>query len=496
MRSENEQSQRNLGILVFGFKRPNSLGNVLESLRLQGYSQATTVFIDGDLHRSEYSYQCNESRLLQNIYTDCKFLIYNGNYGIERLMIDGLQYAFQRFNKIIVLEDDCFPSFDAVELFNQKLNALPDGYFSVYGHPFGIENEEGGITRFQGWGWATTQERLGQVLPILKFLYALDEHSYLDFIAKKLEDQSLIDKLSITPPRNCIDVLKKQFTWDSAISLICADLNLLHQYTNERIIFNCGMGGGTTSGHFRQEESCLREPPFNMILEEEVWQCFNKQLPMEIVAQKTFGLDGLDLKLREACSPRSSFFIELGAYDGVTQSNSLLFERKGFKCLLIEPSPVAFPKLCANRPTSINENVACTSSPNIKKVEIHELGLMSIGDELVQGSAERDSWYSRAQSFMDHEPFRYEQSATTLSQLISKHGFQGVGILSLDVEGAELEVLKGLDFELFEIEYLCIEMQKADPDGEQKIHRFLESKGLSFRVLQDRKFTKDVLFYH
>lgn len=332
-------------------------------------------------------------------------------------------------------------------------------------------------------------------MPILKFLYELDEHSYLDFVAKKLESPLLIDKLSITTPRNCIDVLKRQFTWDSAISLICADLDLMHQYTNERIIFNCGMGGGVTSGHFRQEEASLREPPFNMVLEEEVWQCFNKKLPMEIVAQKTFGLDELDLKLRDACSPRNNFFIELGAYDGITQSNSLLFERKGFECLLIEPSPVAFPKLCDNRPISLKENVACTSSSEIKTVEIHELGLMSIGDEIAQDSAERDSWYARAQSFMDHEPFKYQQTATTLTKLISKYGFQGVGILSLDVEGAELNVLRGLDFELFEVEYLCIEMQKADPDGEQRVHSFLERKGFTSRMIQERKFTKDILFY-
>lgn len=90
MPSEIEQRRRDLGIIVFGFKRPNSLRNVLESLRLQGYSHSTTVFIDGDLHRSEYSEPCNDCRLLQNIYTDSKFIIYNGNYGIERLMIYGL----------------------------------------------------------------------------------------------------------------------------------------------------------------------------------------------------------------------------------------------------------------------------------------------------------------------------------------------------------------------------------------------------------------------
>jgi len=37
-------------------------------------------------------------------------------------------------------------------------------------------------------------------------------------------------------------------------------------------VFNCGIGAG--SGHFDAEEARFREPPFNMIAPDEVWEVF------------------------------------------------------------------------------------------------------------------------------------------------------------------------------------------------------------------------------
>lgn len=52
--------------------------------------------------------------------------------------------------------------------------------------------------------------------------------------------------------------------------------------------------------------------------------------------------------------------------------------------------------------------------------------------------------------------------ATTLSALLAKHHVTRVDFLSLDVEGYELEVLKGLNFTRWQPSFMCIEIYKQD----------------------------------
>ena len=46
-----------------------------------------------------------------------------------------------------------------------------------------------------------------------------------------------------------------------------------------------------------------------------------------------FGRDELDRKIARYVTESVGFFVELGANDGVTQNNSLFFERRGWRGL-------------------------------------------------------------------------------------------------------------------------------------------------------------------
>lgn len=59
----------------------------------------------------------------------------------------------------------------------------------------------------------------------------------------------------------------------------------------------------------------------------------------------------------------NGFFIELGANDGLTQSNTALLEfYRGWKGVLVEPSLNAYTECCKNRPASTCFNLACVSN--------------------------------------------------------------------------------------------------------------------------------------
>ena len=71
----------------------------------------------------------------------------------------------------------------------------------------------------------------------------------------------------------------------------------------------------------------------------------------------------LQNKLNEIMNKRNGFFIELGANDGLKQSNTAFFEKEmGWNGILIEPSLEGYEKCKINRKNSICLNYACVSN--------------------------------------------------------------------------------------------------------------------------------------
>lgn len=258
-----------VGILVVAYARPALLELVLESLRRQGAIGRTHVWIDGTADRMEMTARPNECAEVARRHEVAEIRSHRGHLGIEKLMLDGLATMSRRYQGIIVLEDDCFPTGQAVEAFTSLLDrvAQPGAIFSVYGHHFRTPREAELNTRFQGWGWATTSRRLEPVLARARELFLLPEKEYLEFTHRSL-DAELVAKLDVTPGRNVCEVARRFYSWDSCVALLTAQAGLQHLRTPAQVVYNCGIGGGV--GHFPDAER-LRQPPFNMIRPDEAW---------------------------------------------------------------------------------------------------------------------------------------------------------------------------------------------------------------------------------
>lgn len=174
-------------------------------------------------------------------------------------------------------------------------------------------------------------------------------------------------------------------------------------------------------------------------------------------------LDNLDRKMEKYLGYKNGFYVELGANDGITQSNTYFLERGlGWRGLLIEPSPQNFLKCLANRSRSnVVRCAACVSFEYGQKfVEIIYSNLMStpiglesdIGDPMEQ--AEKGlTWLPPGEV-----TFTYGAKAETLNALLIQAGApRVVDFLSLDVEGSEIEVLKGVDHAFHRFKYILVE---------------------------------------
>ncbi len=180
------------------------------------------------------------------------------------------------------------------------------------------------------------------------------------------------------------------------------------------------------------------------------------------------------------------FYIEAGAWNGEYLSNSLYLEMKlGWKGLLVEPNPQAYKELRAKNRNAISLNACFSVTNRPEKVKFDGADVFGgIKDHPVRDQSIIDLRNGldnahRKQYTVQCLPF--ESVWIALDKPI-------VDFFSLDVEGAEMDVLKSLPWAEIRIESLLIEVVHGDA-GE--IERFMRQKG--YRVFQ--KFLDvDILF--
>lgn len=145
----------------------------------------------------------------------------------------------------------------------------------------------------------------------------------------------------------------------------------------------------------------------------------------------------------------NGFFIELGAYDGILQSNTAFFEKyKNWKGILIEPSRDRYIECVNNRKNSKCFNYACSSSIKDKLLIDEENGLMS---KVVKNDGS------------------YTPYVTTLEIILNSCNVTcNIDFLSLDVEGYEYEVLLGLNLNKYRPNYILVELWTNNEDITKK----------------------------
>jgi FkbM family methyltransferase len=182
------------------------------------------------------------------------------------------------------------------------------------------------------------------------------------------------------------------------------------------------------------------------------------------VAKQYYGLDGLDKKLEPYIDFDGGIFVEAGANDGQTQSNTAYFARhRGWRGLLVEPIPELAARCRLARPESAVENCALvTSGADGQTVPMTYCGLMSVVEGGWDDPEAEKAHVETGRHIQSLAPYHVDVPGRSLSALLDQHKMNHVDLLSLDVEGFERQALEGLDLERHRPRFILVEARFRD----------------------------------
>jgi FkbM family methyltransferase len=182
-----------------------------------------------------------------------------------------------------------------------------------------------------------------------------------------------------------------------------------------------------------------------------------------------FGEDRILDKLFQG--KRKGVCVEVGANNGVDGSTSLHFEELGWDCILIEPNPTLCRELRARRKARLFE---CAASSESGKAILH----VAIGAEQSHAVSALGDARKPAQILKEHgfKTAPVEVAIRRLDDILDEaRPTGGIDFISIDVEGHELELLKGFSLDRWRPSILIIE--DNSPVWESAVADYLGAQG-------------------
>jgi FkbM family methyltransferase len=171
------------------------------------------------------------------------------------------------------------------------------------------------------------------------------------------------------------------------------------------------------------------------------------------------------------------YFVEIGASDGITLSNTYLLEKNyNWKGVCIEPGVDEFVNLQKNR------KCHCVSKAVYSKSGL-KMDFVKKANGLLSGLKEHydfETWKSAPTEKV------YTVETETLTDILDRLGApKYIQYMSLDTEGAEVEILKGIDFSKYTFGLLNVEHNYNSVQRNQQ-KEILEANG--YRLLKQNQF--------
>ena len=167
--------------------------------------------------------------------------------------------------------------------------------------------------------------------------------------------------------------------------------------------------------------------------------------------------------------------VEVGAYNGISLSNTYHFEKKGWKALCIEAIPAQYEECKRVRKESVHAAVSDKDGDTV------EFTIFNLGDnQSAISGIEPDQRLIQSHSHMITDTNTISMKTRTLTSILDEYSYPAdIDFISIDVENTEIKVLYGLDLNKYNVKCLVIENNFDEPEcgeylkqyGYRKIYR-------------------------
>jgi FkbM family methyltransferase len=193
---------------------------------------------------------------------------------------------------------------------------------------------------------------------------------------------------------------------------------------------------------------------------------------------------------------KNGFYMDIGAHDGVSINNTLYFEKNNnWTGINVEPIKLVYDRLVANRPNNININCAvCEKDGNadfLSNIGYTEMisGLECYYDPRHIQRLQLENYH------MGSVTERINVETKRVDTICQEHDIHHINYLSIDVEGAEFDVIKSINFDKVFIDVIGFENNFDDVSV--PIIEYLEKKNyiIIHKSLDYLMIHKDSIFF-
>lgn len=167
----------------------------------------------------------------------------------------------------------------------------------------------------------------------------------------------------------------------------------------------------------------------------------------------------------------SGCYVEIGAFDGVSLSNSVAFADIGWSGVLVEANPVMAEACARNRPESTTVHAAVGGLGGSDRIDFHRV---------VGGNTEVLSFTVASEEHLqrcEREGGRIETVSVPLKKIgtiLAECALrEPIDFMSIDIEGGEVAALEGMDWERYAPRAFVVE----NNDNRSRVRALLEPRG-------------------
>ena len=202
-----------------------------------------------------------------------------------------------------------------------------------------------------------------------------------------------------------------------------------------------------------------------------------RKIKTKKISYSQTGLDLLLSNIFKNC--KKGFYIDIGCNHPVYNNNTFIFYKKGWNGVNIDLDKSSIDLFNIYRKNDLNIIAALSSSNNTQKVyEFHAKSPLNTLEDKVAN-------YQKAKV-----KNIYKVKTLTLNQIIEENKLsKKINFLTIDVEGHELQVLKGFDINVYQpdvivVEYLDLDLNKLEIQN-LNINNVLQSEIYEYLISQN-----------